>query len=115
MNPRNADAGLDELGRFIHDLDRGTTLWDAGTLVACLLVAYGICWLTGRRRPSDSVLFGRGVIDGVLFPLLALTLTYSARPYKTESTGLLRPVSQQMPYATSRQANSVPASHSVVP
>jgi small-conductance mechanosensitive channel len=79
MNPGNADEGLDELGRFIHDLDHGTTMWDAGTLVACLLVAYGICWLTGRKRPTDSVLFGRGVIDGVLFPLLALALTYTAR------------------------------------
>ena len=79
MNPRDADAGLDELGRFIHDLDRGTTLWDAGTLVACLLVAYGICWLTGRKRPADSVLYGRALVDGVLFPLLALALTYSAR------------------------------------
>lgn len=79
MNPRDADAGLDELGQFIRDLDRGTTLWDGGTLVACLLVAYGICWLTGRKRPSDSVWFGRGLLDGLLFPLLALALTYSAR------------------------------------
>ena len=79
MNPRNADEGLDELGRFIHDIDHGTTVWDAGTLVACLVVAYGICWLTGRRRRGDSVLFGRGMIDGVLFPLLALALTYSGR------------------------------------
>lgn len=79
MSPRDADAGLDELGQFIRDLDRGTTLWDGGTLVACLLVAYGICWLTGRKRPSDSVWFGRGLLDGLLFPLLALGLTYSAR------------------------------------
>ena len=78
MNPR-AEKGLDELGRFIHDLDRGTTVWDGGTLVACLLVAYGICWLTGRRRPADSVWFGRVLVDGVLFPLLALALTYTAR------------------------------------
>ena len=79
MNPRDSEAGLDELGRFIHDLDQGTTLWDAGTLLACLLVAYGICWLTGRKRPADSVLYGRALVDGVLFPLLALALTYSAR------------------------------------
>ena len=78
LTPRD-DQGLDELGRFIRDLDRGTTLWDAGTLVACLLVGYGICWLTGRKRLSDSVWFGRALVDGVLFPLLALALTYSAR------------------------------------
>ncbi|MDB5946207.1 MAG: putative small-conductance mechanosensitive ion channel [Ramlibacter sp.] len=79
MNPRNAEEGLDELGTFIRDLDHGATPWDIGTLIACLLVAYGICWLTGRKRPSDSVWFGRGLLDGVLFPLLALALTYTAR------------------------------------
>jgi small-conductance mechanosensitive channel len=79
VSPGDADAGLDELGQFIRDIDHGATPWDIGTLLACLLVAYGICWLTGRKRPSDSVLFGRGLLDGVLFPLLALALTYTAR------------------------------------
>ena len=79
VNPRTAEEGLDELGTFIRDMDHGATPWDVATLVACLVVAYAICWLTGRRRPSDSVWFGRGVFDGVLFPLLALALTYSAR------------------------------------
>jgi small-conductance mechanosensitive channel len=79
VNPRDVDAGLDELGQFIRDLDHGATPWDIGTLLACLVVAYGICWLTGRKRPSDSVWFGRGLLDGLLFPLLALGLTYSAR------------------------------------
>jgi small-conductance mechanosensitive channel len=79
VNPHSAESGLDELGLFIRDLDRGTNPWDAGSIVAALLVAYGICWLAGRRRPADSVWFGRRLLDGVLFPLLALALTYSAR------------------------------------
>jgi small-conductance mechanosensitive channel len=70
---------LDELGRFISDLDQGAGPWDLGSLVGCLLVAWGICWLTGRKRPADSVWFGRALVDGVLFPLLALMLTYAAR------------------------------------
>ena len=53
--------------------------WEASVLLACLAAAYGICWLTGRRQPPDSVLFGRHLFDGVLFPLLALAFTYSAR------------------------------------
>jgi small-conductance mechanosensitive channel len=53
--------------------------WEAFTLLACLAAAYGICWLTGRRKAEDSVLFGRHLVDGVLFPLLALAFTYSAR------------------------------------
>jgi small-conductance mechanosensitive channel len=79
VNPRDAEEGLDELGTFIREMDHGATPLDAGTLVACLVVAYLVCWLTGRKRPNDSVWFGRGVLDGVLFPLLALALTYSAR------------------------------------
>ena len=86
MNARS-DDGLDELGRFIRDLDRGTSAWDIGTLVACLLAAYGICWLIGRNRPKDSVWFGRALVDGVLFPLLALALTYTARVVVSDYTG----------------------------
>ncbi|GAB3762667.1 mechanosensitive ion channel [Ramlibacter monticola] len=68
---------MDELRRFIRDLDRGATPWEFGTLAASLLVAYGICWLVGRRRRGDSVWFGRALVDGLLFPLLALGLTYT--------------------------------------
>jgi small-conductance mechanosensitive channel len=79
VNSRSVDKGLEEFGRFLRDLDRGPTLWDVGTVVACLLVAYAVCWLISRPRPRGSVLFGRNVIDGVLFPVLALALTYTAR------------------------------------
>ncbi len=71
---------MDELDLFISDLDQAATPWDAGVLVGVLLVAFGICWLVGRKRQqADSVWFGRAIVDGVLFPLLALALTYSAR------------------------------------
>jgi small-conductance mechanosensitive channel len=70
---------MDELDQFISDLDHAATPWDGGTLAACLVVAYLVCWLIGRRRPPDSIWFGRALVDGVLFPLLALALTYAAR------------------------------------
>ena len=70
---------MDELDQFISDLDHAATPWDGGTLVGALLIAYAICWLMGRKRQGDSVWFGRALVDGVLFPLLALGLTYSAR------------------------------------
>jgi small-conductance mechanosensitive channel len=79
VNPVVSDEGLDELGRFIRDLDRAPTPIDVGTLIGCLLVAYAICWLTGRKRPADSIWYGRALIDGVLFPALALALAYTAR------------------------------------
>ncbi|MBL0424519.1 mechanosensitive ion channel family protein [Ramlibacter alkalitolerans] len=69
---------MDELRRFLADLDRGATPWEIGTLAASLLVAYGISWLVGRKRRGDSVWFGQALVDGLLFPLLALALTYTA-------------------------------------
>jgi small-conductance mechanosensitive channel len=78
MTGQGPGEGMDELGSFIRDLDRGATPWELGTLAASLLVAYGICWLVGRHRRGDSVWFGRALIDGLLFPLLALALTYTA-------------------------------------
>lgn len=69
-------SAFDELlGALTH---RGIG-WETFTLVACLAAAYGICWLTGRRQPPDSVLYGRHLFDGVLFPLLALGMTYFAQ------------------------------------
>jgi small-conductance mechanosensitive channel len=53
--------------------------WETFTLVACLAISYGLCWLTGRRHPPESVLFGRHLVDGVLFPGVALAFTYFAR------------------------------------
>jgi small-conductance mechanosensitive channel len=68
-----------DIDQLISELGRRGTPWEGATLLACLAAAYGICWLTGRRHPPDSVLFGRHLIDGVLFPLLALAFTYTAR------------------------------------
>ena len=68
-----------EFGELIGELNHRGIGWEAFTLIACLAAAYGICWLTGRRAAPESVLYGRYLVDGLMFPLLALTLTYSAR------------------------------------
>ncbi|MGY8903587.1 MAG: mechanosensitive ion channel family protein [Burkholderiales bacterium] len=47
-------------------------------LLACIGLAFLVCWLLGRGMPKDSIWFGRNTVDGLLFPLLALVLTYSA-------------------------------------
>lgn len=79
MNPGKTQEGLDELGLFIRELERPATPWDAAALVASLLIAYGVCWVLGRKRAGSSVWFGRHMVDGLLFPALALALTYTAR------------------------------------
>ncbi|MFM9879116.1 MAG: mechanosensitive ion channel family protein [Burkholderiaceae bacterium] len=52
---------------------------EVGILLACIGLAFLICYLLGRGIPKDSIWFGRSTVDGLLFPLLALMLTYSAR------------------------------------
>ncbi len=69
---------MTEIGKLLRDLAHPDAPWELAALLACLVVAFGVCWLTGRRQPADSVWFGRAVVDGLLFPLLALALTYGA-------------------------------------
>ena len=45
-------------------------------LLAIVLFAWLTAWVMGRHSKTESVLFGKQVIDGLLFPLLALLLTY---------------------------------------
>lgn len=65
--------------RLIAGVSTGALAWDGGAVLACLLIAYAICWLFGRHQPKDSIWFGRALVDGVLFPLLALALVYVTR------------------------------------
>ncbi len=65
---------------LIRDLG-GTRLWIE---VLVLLGCVGLAWLIarllrGRQAHEDSVWFGRHVIDGLLFPALAVLLIYAAR------------------------------------
>jgi len=70
---------MTELEKLLRDLGHGAIGWELFVLVACLAAAWGIAWLIGRRQAADSVWFGRAIVDGVLFPVLALALVYSAR------------------------------------
>jgi hypothetical protein len=67
------------LEKLLRDLGHAGLPWEALVLLGCLASAFGICWLIGRREPPESIWFGRAVVDGVLFPLVALALTYTAR------------------------------------
>lgn len=50
-------------------------------VIACLLIAFLISWWWGRQRPNDSLWFGHNIVDGILFPFVALILCYGI--YKT--------------------------------
>lgn len=68
---------MTEIEQLIRDLGQPGVALGLAALLACLAIAFGLCWVIGRKQPADSVWFGRAVIDGLLFPLLALALTYS--------------------------------------
>ncbi|MDQ7742818.1 mechanosensitive ion channel family protein [Hydrogenophaga pseudoflava] len=61
-----------------------TTVWiELGVLALCVVVAWGLGSLLRRglnmQQERSSILFGHQVVDGVLFPVLLLTLAYMAR------------------------------------
>jgi small-conductance mechanosensitive channel len=52
--------------------------------ITVVLVCLGLAWLgvrlaRGAQAPAQSIWFGRTIIDGVLFPALALALAFGAR------------------------------------
>ena len=70
-----------DLDSWFAALIRPTSLKELGVLFACGAVAWVLVWLARRATTPahTSVLFGRRVVDGVLFPLLWLSLAYVAR------------------------------------
>jgi small-conductance mechanosensitive channel len=75
-------ARIDNLDAWFAALAQPTTLTELAALVACALLAWLVVRVAGRARmavDNTSILFGRRVIDGVLFPLLLLFLAYAAK------------------------------------
>ena len=54
---------------------------EAAYLLTLLAVAWATAWLLGRQIKTESVLFGEKVVDGLMFPLLALLLAYFAQKW----------------------------------
>ena len=80
MKQHNLD--FSELEALLRSLLQPTTLVELGLMLACL----GLSWLIVSRlrrvvpeHGHHSVLLGRHVVDGVLFPVLALLLAFGAR------------------------------------
>lgn len=70
---------MNAIDKLVQDLGHPGMPVELAVLSGCLLLAWAICWAIGRRQPPDSVWFGRIIVDGLLFPLLALAFTYAAR------------------------------------
>lgn len=70
----------DELNELLRALVRPGALTELAVLVACLVLAWVLVRLMrGRATPEASIWFGRRIVDGVLFPVLALALSFGAK------------------------------------
>lgn len=75
-----ASSAESDLGALIASLQRPSALIELAVLAACLLLAWAVVrLLRGNAVRPSSVWFGERVVDGVLFPVLALALAVVAR------------------------------------
>ena len=79
MNPAFNAKELEEL---LHNLTGRGALTEAAVLLACLGLSWVVCYLLRKvLKIHGAVLFGRSVVDGVLFPVFALVLALVAREF----------------------------------
>lgn len=71
---------MNEVSDLLQDIARPDSWVEVLSLVACLVLTYVLCRVlnAGLKKPQNSVWFGRNIFDGLMFPVLALTLTYAA-------------------------------------
>lgn len=74
---------IDDFGLWLSTFQQPGVLVELGTLLLCVLLAWGVSALLrralARSQSGSSVLFGERLIDGALFPVLLLALAYVAR------------------------------------
>ena len=84
-SPINAN----ELNDLLGSLTQLSALEELGFLAGCFVLAWGVVrLLRGDVAPVGSIWFGRRIVDGVLFPVLALAFAYGA---KLATAGILKP------------------------
>jgi len=77
---------IDSLDEWLTSLTQPTALLEIGVVLACGLLAWLLVRLAYKAISSadeNSILFGKRTIDGVLFPLLLLSLAYVASMFLT--------------------------------
>src|SRR5659263_265995 len=77
-----SDSRITDLDGWMAALTQTAALMELGSLALCSVAAWTIAALICRAmgpRDKTSILFGKRIVDGVLFPLLLLCLAYVAR------------------------------------
>ncbi len=69
-----------ELSDLLGALAQPTALTELAVLVGCMALAWALVRLwRGSQAPEGSIWFGKHVVDGVLFPCLALAFAFGAK------------------------------------
>ena len=84
MNPlRSPPPPIEDLDAWLAGFLQPTVVIEFTALAVCVLAAWGLASLLrrvlGKQHEPTSVLFGRKLIDGAMFPSLLLMLGYIAR------------------------------------
>ena len=75
-------SGLDSFEGWWLAVAQPSALTELAALLACCVLAWLLALLLSRSRrlqEESSILFGRNIIDGVLFPLLLLLFAYAVQ------------------------------------
>lgn len=83
-----APRPVDDLGAWLQSFLQPAALAEMGALALAVALAWGFTWALRRalsmQDAPNSVMFGRRIFDGALFPLVLLTLGYVARAVLTK-------------------------------
>ena len=80
------------LQEIFVDFQNSSMPMELMVLAASLALAWMCAWALGRGGTRDSILFGRRVVDGLLFPVMALFFTLACKTIlvKFQSVALLK-------------------------
>jgi small-conductance mechanosensitive channel len=77
-----SDTAVVDWADWLATMSQPSALIELGSLILCALIAWQLARLISRafeERELNSIMFGRRIVDGVLFPALLLCLAYAAR------------------------------------
>ncbi len=80
-----------DLEAWVAALTRPGALLELAVLAACVVLAWRLSWWIAKvfvGRDGTSIMFGKRIVDGVLFPLLLLFLAFLMRKMLAHSMGL---------------------------
>jgi small-conductance mechanosensitive channel len=83
---------IDDLASWMAALTRPAVLAELTAVAVCLVLAWAMVWLLRRGLTlvdEKSILFGRRIIDGVLFPTLLLGFAFVARALLAQKIALV--------------------------